>query len=80
MRGFKCNRKNVNMRRGRPVEGSSDMPTVFIGGISLDSTPDRLREYLETFGPVGSLDLARDKRTNTLKGFAKVKMATKEGL
>lgn len=80
MRGHKCHRKNTNSRRAKPVDGLANTPTVFIGGISLDSTPDRLREYLETFGPVGSLDLARDKRTNTLKGFAKVKMATSDGL
>ena len=53
--------------------------TVFIGGISLKSTPQDIIDYASLFDDVDSVVLPQSTKTQHLKGYAKVTMKTFEG-
>ena len=53
--------------------------TVFIGGISLKSTPQDIIDYASLFDDVDSVALPQSTKTQHLKGYAKVTMKTFEG-
>jgi len=47
---------------------------IYVGSLSHDVTEDDLRAAFEPFGPVESVNLAKDKSTGKPKGFAFVEM------
>lgn len=71
--------KKQHQQAGRSEPKRDEMPTVFVGGIPLDVCFEDVMQYLQRFGEVENLELVRDKRTQTLKGFAKCKMQTRSG-
>lgn len=54
--------------------------TIFIGGLPLDTSRAELLEYLQAFDQVVDLDLAKDRKTGELKGFAKAALKTSAGV
>lgn len=42
---------------------------LFIGGISWDTTEDRLREYFQSFGDVVEAVIMKDRATGRARGF-----------
>lgn len=58
--------------------GYSNM--VFLGGIPLDATRAEILEYLRGFDQVLHLEVAKDKKTKQLKGFAKAALKSSEGV
>lgn len=53
---------------------------VFLGGIPLDTRKEELKELLEKFDKVISLEIGRDKKTKLSKGFAKAVLRTELGV
>jgi len=47
----------------------SDLGKLFIGGISWDTTEDRLREYFQGFGEVVEAVIMKDRTTGRARGF-----------
>ena len=47
---------------------------IYVGSLSKDVTEDDLRTAFHPFGPVESVDLAKDKRSGESKGFGFVVM------
>lgn len=47
----------------------SEQGKLFIGGISLDTTEERLKDYFRRFGDVVEVDIKKDKMTGRLRGF-----------
>ena len=53
----------------------SDLGKLFIGGISWDTTEDRLREYFQGFGEVVEAVIMKDRTTGRARGFGFVVFA-----
>lgn len=51
---------------------------LFVGGLSWDTTEDKLREFFAQAGTVVSATIITDKFTGKSKGFAFVEMSTPE--
>lgn len=51
---------------------------LFVGGLSWDTTDDKLREFFSQFGTVVSATVITDKFTGKSKGFGFVEMSTEE--
>lgn len=63
----------------RPGEGSRTTGMrLFVGGIAGTSTYESLTSYFEAFGPVKSMELMRDRKTGTSRGFAFVTMLNRK--
>lgn len=63
------------------LEGSTrGQKTVFLGGIPLNTTQQDIIEFLSPFDQVLRVDIARDKYTKELKGYAKAVLKTEEGI
>lgn len=54
--------------------------TIFIGGIPLSATVGEVQTYLSSFDRVVRLHLPRDRTTKTLKGYARVVLASEAGV
>ena len=52
---------------------------LFVGGLSYDTTSERLREVFERYGDVEDAFIIKDKETKQSKGFGFVTMATEDG-
>jgi len=50
---------------------------IYVGNIPRETLENELREAFQAFGEVSTLNLIRDKYTNTIKGFAFVEMPNK---
>ncbi|CAI7787088.1 unnamed protein product, partial [Closterium sp. NIES-53] len=46
-----------------------DQGKLFIGGISWDTTEDRLRDYFQTYGEVREVVIMKDRTTGKARGF-----------
>jgi len=49
---------------------------LFVGGLSWDTTDDKLRDFFSQVGTVGSATVITDKFTGKSKGFGFVEMST----
>ncbi len=52
---------------------------VFVGGLSLETTSDGMRDYFSQFGELSDAIVMRDGATQKSRGFGFVTFATKEG-
>lgn len=50
------------------------MPSVFIGNLASNRTPDELRNLFQTYGPVETVEIVTDPETRYSRGFAFVQM------
>lgn len=59
---------------------SEPIPVIFLGGIPLDTDREEFLAFLETFGPVNSLEIAceRRRKKNRQNGFAKATFCSLE--
>ena len=57
------------------LEMDSDQGKLFIGGISWESTEEKLKEYFENYGDVVQIVVMRDKTTGRPRGFGFVVFA-----
>ena len=53
----------------------SDRARVFLGGISFDTTEERLKAYFTTFGKVVDAVIIRDRLSGHSRGFAFLRFA-----
>ena len=67
-------------KRSNPSPPTIEQRTVFLGGIPLRSTQKEILDYLLLFDSVVSLVMPRDRKTGQLKGYAKVTLATENGV
>ena len=51
---------------------------IFVGNLSFDTTPDRLRDALEPAGEVVDLRIVTDRETGRSRGFAFVEFSSDE--
>ena len=63
------------MTADRLLEMDSDQGKLFIGGISWETTEEKLKEYFENYGDVVQTVVMRDKTTGRPKGFGFVVFA-----
>lgn len=47
----------------------SDQGKLFIGGVSWETTEEKLKEYFENYGEVSQTVIMRDKNTGRPRGF-----------
>ena len=50
-------------------EMDSDQGKLFVGGISWETTEEKLREYFQTYGDVRETVIMKDKATGKARGF-----------
>jgi len=50
------------------------MKSIYVGNLSFDTTPDRLRDLFATHGEVKSVKLINDRYTGQPRGFAFIEM------
>jgi RNA recognition motif-containing protein len=56
------------------IRNGNLMPSVFIGNLASNRTPDELRELFQTYGPVEAVEIVTDPETRYSRGFAFVEM------
>lgn len=58
---------------------SNDENRLYVGNLAEDITATALRQRFEKIGPVADVELAMDRGSGRFRGFAFVKMVTREG-
>jgi RNA recognition motif-containing protein len=51
---------------------------LYVGNLSYDTTPDRLRELFAAHGEIVSVNIITDRNTGRSRGFGFVEMATEQ--
>lgn len=63
------------LQRDRERAMDSDQGKLFIGGVSWETTEEKLKEHFENYGEVSQTVIMRDKNTGRPRGFAFVVFA-----
>lgn len=64
----------------KSMKSGSNLRTVFLGGIPIDTNKQELLDFLQIYDEVEYLDIAREKNSMACKGFAKAILKTEQGL
>ncbi len=54
------------------------MKSIFVGNLDRDASDETVRALFETYGPVGTVSVVRDRDTGQPRGFAFVEMTDGE--
>uniref|UniRef100_A0A2K5EQE6 RRM domain-containing protein n=1 Tax=Aotus nancymaae TaxID=37293 RepID=A0A2K5EQE6_AOTNA len=61
--------KLIDPKRAKALKGKEPPKKVFVGGLSLDTSEEQIKEYFGAFGEIENIELPMDTKTNERRGF-----------
>uniref|UniRef100_A0A2K5ER34 Heterogeneous nuclear ribonucleoprotein D-like n=1 Tax=Aotus nancymaae TaxID=37293 RepID=A0A2K5ER34_AOTNA len=69
LKEHKLDGKLIDPKRAKALKGKEPAKKVFVGGLSLDTYEEQIKEYFGAFGEIENIELPMDTKTNERRGF-----------